>query len=309
MTRELWLFIGFFSFVMTGIIALGYVLIVRPAHAEGNDGDGIPDALSLAGPEVPSTKGLVLRAFRFMGEAVPAAQAESNPVRKLLIAAGHRWSSALPVFYGIKCATSFLIGIVIGWAGYVAQESAGMAIIPGLCGAAFGFMLPDRILEFVIKTRRRRLRSALPPALDLLVLSVEAGQSLNQALLETSRELKHSHPDLSDELALVHLALRAGTSRAEAFRQLGDRNGEQELRKLSSVLIDSDRFGTSLAPALRTHSKYLRTRMRQQAQEAARKVSVKLVFPVFFLIFPAILLVTLGPAVLQMHAQLKLMLQ
>src|SRR5207245_8757175 len=109
--------------------------------------------------------------------------------------------------------------------------------------------------------------------------------------------------------AHVHLELRAGKSRAEALQQLGARSGDSELKKLSSVLIDSDRFGSSLGPALRTHAKYLRTRMRQQAQEAARKISVKLIFPVFFLIFPSVLLVTLGPAVLHMTKQFAEMIK
>jgi tight adherence protein C len=128
---------------------------------------------------------------------------------------------------------------------------------------------------------------------------------LNVAILDASSELRQAYPDLSAELAQVHLELRAGKSRSEALYHLGERNSEPELRKLANVLIDSDRFGTSLGPALRAHAKYLRTRMRQQAQEAARRVAVKLVFPVFFLIFPSVLLVTLGPAVLNMMAQLR----
>src|SRR5205823_3897922 len=148
--------------------------------------------------------------------------------------------------------------------------------------------------------RARRIRRAVPVALDLLVLSVEAGQSLNQAIVVTSNELRIPHPDLSEELAQVYRELRAGKSRADALLQLGARNGDPELKKVSSLLIDSDRFGTSVGPALRNHAKYLRIRMRQHAQEAARKVSVKLIFPVFFLIFPSVLLVTLGPAVLHM---------
>ena len=155
--------------------------------------------------------------------------------------------------------------------------------------------------------KKAATRSAIPAALDLMVVSVEAGQSINQAILDTSQVLREAHPDLAAELGQVHLELRAGKSRQEALFHLGERNSDVELKKLSSVLIDSDRFGTSLGPTLRTHSKYLRTRMRQQAQESARKVTVKLIFPVFFLIFPSVLLVTLGPAVLQMMAQFKIM--
>ena len=169
-----------------------------------------------------------------------------------------------------------------------------------VCGAGMGFLLPEIILKRLIRSRTARMRRAIPFALDLLTLTVEAGQSLNQAMVETSAELRDAHPDLSEELAQVNLGMRAGKSRVDALQQLG--RGDPELKKLASLLIDSDRFGTSLGPALRTHAKYLRTRLRQQAQESARKVSVKLIFPVFFLIFPSVLLVTLGPAVLHMMA-------
>jgi tight adherence protein C len=173
-------------------------------------------------------------------------------------------------------------------------------LIGSMCGAGFGFLLPEFILKRMIRARAERIRRGIPAALDLLILSLEAGQSLNQSIVDTSLELREAHPDLSAELAQVNLELRAGKSRADALHQLGARNGDPELKRLASLVIDSDRFGTSLGPALRTHAKYLRTRMRQQAQEKARKVSVKLIFPVFFLIFPSVLLVTLGPAVLHM---------
>ncbi|MBI1791698.1 MAG: type II secretion system F family protein, partial [Acidobacteria bacterium] len=174
-----------------------------------------------------------------------------------------------------------------------------------VCAGGFGFLLPDRVLKPLIKARSSRIRRAVPAALDLMVLSVEAGQSLNLAVLDAANELRESYPDLAAELAQVHLELRAGKSRQDALYKLGQRNQEPELRKLANVLIDADRFGSSLGPALRTHAKYLRNRMKQQAQETARRVAVKLVFPVFFLIFPSVLLVTLGPAVIKMTTQLK----
>jgi len=141
-----------------------------------------------------------------------------------------------------------------------------------------------------------------------MVLAMEAGQSLDQSLADTSRGLKRTHPDLSAELAQLYLELRTGSSRADSFRALGVRNKDPELRKLANLLIDSDRYGSNIGPALRSHAKYLRTRFRQQAQEKARKVGVKLIFPVFFLIFPSVLLVTLGPACMMMYQQLNSLL-
>jgi tight adherence protein C len=177
-----------------------------------------------------------------------------------------------------------------------------------MCGSLVGFILPQLVLNRWIRQRSERLRAGLATALDLMVLGLEAGQSLDAAFQQTARELRLPFPDLNAELTVVLHEISAGKSRAEAFRNLAKRNDEIEIRRLAQVFIDSDRFGTSLAPALRAHTHYLRLRMRQKAREAARKVAVKLVFPVFFLIFPAMLLVTLGPAVLQIVSQLGPML-
>ena len=169
-------------------------------------------------------------------------------------------------------------------------------------------MLPDRILERLARRRVARLRRGLPAALDLLVLAVEAGQGLDAAILETSRGLRVSYPDLAAEFTQLQLELKANTTRADALRNFVDRSGDLELRKFANLLIDTDRFGTSLGPALKTHARYLRIRFRQLAQEKARKVGVKLIFPVFFLIFPSVILVTLGPAVILIFTSMQNML-
>ena len=133
-----------------------------------------------------------------------------------------------------------------------------------------------------------------------MVLTLEAGQTIDQGILEAARSVGRVYPDLASELTFCSLEMRAGTPRGEALRRMGERCGEEEIRKLVAVLVDGERFGTSLGPALRSHAHYLRTRMRHKAQESARKLGVKLVMPVFFLIFPSVLLVTLGPAYLQL---------
>ena len=141
-----------------------------------------------------------------------------------------------------------------------------------------------------------------------MVLAVEAGQGLDAAILDTSRGLRITYPDLAAEFTQLQLELRANTTRADALRNFVDRSRDMELRKFANLLIDTDRFGTSLGPALKTHARYLRIRFRQIAQEKARKVGVKLIFPVFFLIFPSVILVTLGPAVILIFTQMKVML-
>jgi tight adherence protein C len=297
---DLWLGAGFFLFVMTAVAAAGYFVIRRNAER----GAELPAGLSID-PNLPGSRAVFFNLFRSIGETFPAAQNEKNPYRIRLASAGYRWPSALPVFYGIKCASALFFAALLTTATLFNRGEGAAILLPLICGAGLGFMVPDRVLDSRVKARAHRMRSAIPPALDLIVLGLEAGQSLDQSLADASRSLKRTHPDFSAELAQLYLELKTGASRPVAFRAFSKRGKDPELRKLSNLLIDSDRFGTSLAPALRTHAHYLRTRFRQQAQEMARKVGVKLIFPVFFLIFPSVLLVTLGPACMMMFQQLK----
>ena len=162
-----------------------------------------------------------------------------------------------------------------------------------------GFRLPDFFLARRVKARRLRLRRALPDALDLMVVCAESGLAMDRTLRLVGRELALVHPDLSDELNLLALEVTAGTRRKEALENLAIRTGEPEVRKFVTVLIQADRFGTEIAEALRVHGDYLRVRRRIDAEERAGKVAVKLVFPIFLFILPCILLVTLGPAAIQ----------
>jgi len=285
---------------MTAVISAGYFVIRR----NGERGAEIPAGLS-TDPNLPGSRAVFFNLFRSIGETFPGAQNEQNPFRLRLASAGYRWPSALPVFYGIKCASALFFAGLLTTATLLNRGEGAAMLLPLICGAGLGFMIPDRVLDSRVKARAQRLRSAIPPALDLIVLGLEAGQSLDQSLADASRSLKRTHPDFSAELARLYLELKTGASRPDALRDFGKRGKDSELRKLSNLLIDSDRFGTSLAPALRTHAHHLRTRFRQQAQEMARKVGVKLIFPVFFLIFPSVLLVTLGPACMMMFQQLK----
>lgn len=303
MNTEIWIVVGFFVSVMALITGAGYALILRPALAGGRPG-GEASGSPLSNPETPSARALLEQAFRSLGRAVPASEAEADAVRKRLISAGYRSPSTVPLFYGLKCAAALLLGILLGWGAFYGRHSLSTALAMALGAAFFGYALPDRILRRMTQARGGRIRRALPDALDLLVLCVEAGQSLDQAITDASFELKRTHPDLSAEFALAHLELQAGQSRAQSLRNLADRNADAELRKLVNLLIQSDRFGTSVGPALRVHAKYLRVRRKQEVEEAARKISVKLLAPIFLLIFPSMMLVTAGPAVLQIFTQL-----
>jgi tight adherence protein C len=301
---ELWLGAGFFAFVLTAVALAGYCY---QRLVERRDVENSPQLL--AGERQTTSRTAFANLFQSIGETFPAVKDEQNPYRVRLTAAGYRWPTALAIFYGIKCGSALFFAGLLGILALLYQHDSSTVPLPMICGLGIGFLLPDRVLSSRVQARAQRLRSAIPAALDLMVLAMEAGQALDQSVADASRGLKRTYPDLSGEFAQLYMELRTGGTRVSSFRALAGRNKEPELRKLANLLIDSDRFGVSIGPALRSHAKYLRTRFRQQAQEKARKVSVKLIFPVFFLIFPSVLLVTLGPACMMMLQQLKTLMQ
>lgn len=301
---ELWLAGGFFLFVLSAITVAGYLLLGRNSMAGET---ALPGAtpVSVVTPDAVETEGLgiIVRAFQLVGQAMPGVRSGKHPLRRKLLLAGYRLPSAVAIFEGIKCAFALTLGVIALWLATALGSNGFLAFFGGI---GFGFLAPERVLDWVIAHRARRLRQGLAPALDMMLLAVEAGQSIDQAFIATCRGLKNTHPDLSAELTILHLEARASNNRIEALRNFASRNSnEKELKKFANLLIDTDRFGTGVGPALRDHAKYLRIRSRQQAQEAARKVGVKLIFPVFFLIFPSVILVTLGPAVILIFTQMK----
>lgn len=287
--QPFWILTGFFGAVLAGTGLLGYVVLTR----DQKDKDG---------------QSPFLETLQRIGRAAPVRPQESDRLRTRLRLAGYYAPSAAPVFAGIRVASAGLLGLIMFSITFYHAHSLYQATLGALCVALVGFLFPNLILNKWIQSRAQRLRAGLPMVLDLLVLALEAGQSLDAALIETAQQLREPFPDLCGELSLVQLEMFANKSRGEAFRNLASRTEEIEIRRLAQVLIDSERFGTGLAPALRTHVHYLRLRTGQRARETARKVGVKLVFPLFFLIFPAVLLVTLGPAILQVVFQLGPML-
>ncbi|MCA2963914.1 MAG: type II secretion system F family protein [Acidobacteriota bacterium] len=289
MSPEVALAGGFFLLVLALVGGGGYWYLQRRESSGQDDG---AERL-LAG---------TLEAF---GAAVPARDSQAERYRKLLRYAGFRRPEALSIFYGAKAATSVALGTLAAVGSLLLTDAGVQWLVALLAGGGLGYLLTDRVLVSLGNRRAERLKRSLPLALELLVLALESGQSLDGAMLDTARELESSHPDLARELASVPPGILSTRSRQDQLRQLLNQNKEPEIRRFAQVLLDSDRFGTSLAAALRNQTRYLRTSLRQQAQEQARKVSVKLVFPVFFLIFPAVLLVTLGPAVLQLMDSLQ----
>jgi len=233
-----------------------------------------------------------------ISKAIPLSPADVSRTRAWLIQAGLREPRHASYYLGSRLLLAFL-----GFAGVVAFfrfESLSLLI----CVPAFGFFLPRFFLKRMIKDRQRRITIALPDALDLTVICVEAGLALDQALLRVGKDLHHAHPDLSDEFHLVNLEMRAGKPRAEALRNLVERTGVDDIRSLVGTLIQTDRFGTSIAQALRVHSDSLRTARRQRAEEQAAKTTIKMVPPLVLFILVPFLAVTVGPALIQAYRSL-----
>jgi tight adherence protein C len=229
-----------------------------------------------------------------VGEKAPRSPKELGALRLRLVQAGYRRDEAMTIFFGVRIV--FALGLFLLFSTSIIVKPN---ILLALGGLALGYILPGMVLARMAKRRIHRIRLSLADALDLMVVSVEAGLGLDQALQRVGQELAFAYPDLSDELRLVNLELRAGKARAEALRNLADRSGVDDLNSLVTMLIQTDKFGTSVAQALRVYSETLRTKRRQRAEEAAAKTGVKMVFPLVFCIFPAIWVVTIGPAAIK----------
>lgn len=225
---------------------------------------------------------------------VPKSQSEVSVVQRRLIRAGYRSDSALKIFYGSKLLMPLFLCFLIMASG-IAHYSPFFLYVAAL---GLGFIVPDFWLGRRISIRQAKIRRGLPDVLDLLVICVEAGLSIDQATARTAQELALAQPALSDELGVVVLEQRAGRPRSEAWKHFAERTGEESVRNLVSVLVQAEQFGTSVAKTLRVHSDTLRTQRRQKIEEQAAKTTVKLVFPLVLFIFPALFLVTLGPALI-----------
>ena len=229
-------------------------------------------------------------------KVIPKSQAEIGVTQQRLIRAGYRTENATNVFYGAKALVPLSLAIVVFATGIGKDNPFVMYV----CALGLGFLAPDFWLGRQIKVRQAKIRRGLPDVLDLLVICIEAGLSLDQATKRTTEELMQAQPAICDELNIVVLEQRAGRPRADCWKHLAERTDVDSLRNLVTVLIQSEQFGTSIAKTLRVHSDTLRTQRIQKVEEMAAKTTVKLVFPLVLFIFPSLFLVVLGPAMITM---------
>ncbi len=225
--------------------------------------------------------------------------------RSFLAHAGYRSGAALPVYWGLRLALPVMFGVLASSSVPLLGASPQVTLLATLYFAAIGFILPPFYVRSKRNVRQKDIQRALPDALDLLVVCVEAGLGLNQALVRVSMEIGHVSQLTSRELGMVNGEIRGGIPREEALRNLANRTGLEDMRSLVTVLVQTDRFGTSVARALRVHADTMRQKRRQRAEESAAKTTIKLVFPLAFCIFPAMFVVVLGPALIQIARELS----
>jgi tight adherence protein C len=244
--------------------------------------------------EKPAIRERIQQALDPLSKAIPVSPSDVSLTRSWLIQAGYRDSRHLTVYLGLR-----VLFAALGLAAVVLLSGFDSPLL--LVGiSALGFFIPRFFLKRLMAERQHRIRLGLADGLDLTVICVEAGLSLDQALLRVGEDLRHAHPELSDEFRLFNLETRAGKPRTEALKNLSARTGVDDMNSLVATLIQTDRFGTSIAQALRVHSDSLRTERRQRAEEQAAKTTVKMIIPLVLFVLPSLIFVTIGPAVIQL---------
>jgi tight adherence protein C len=283
-----------------------YWLMFRPASATATrlrelDENGAATIIF----EDNSVVKLAERIAEPINRLVPPSAANAKKLQKQLMQAGYRSAHAPAIYRSLQFISMLALpgAIVLVWI-FLARPMSG-ALIPVLFAFAAGFLLPRFILNRLRASRQLRITWGLADALDLMVITMEAGLGLNAAMLKGCEELKDVHPDISKEFELANLEIRVGRERSEALRNLADRTGVEDLNSLVGMLIQADRFGTSIARAVRVYSDSLRTKRRQRAEQAAQKAAFKLLLPLGALLFPTMFIIILGPALLNISDMLS----
>ncbi|HET8967110.1 MAG TPA: type II secretion system F family protein [Candidatus Acidoferrum sp.] len=295
--------------LLTFVATMGVVVALFFAFSPGevSIASRLARIAGLAGPAPEETKFADRQKERVrdtlanVGKLLPAPSTEkATRTQLLMIRAGYRSAEALMAMRGVKVIFPIAALAAVYFTGAYRYNAFMVPVV----AFALGFLLPDMWLTWRVSSRQHKLRKALPDALDLLVICVEAGLGLDQALMKVSQDMRISHPELSEELQLVNMEMRIGKTRIDALRELARRTGLDDIKALVAMLIQTERFGTSIAQSLRVYSDDMRLKRRQRAEEMSAKTSVKMVPPLVFFIFPALMVIILGPAILTLMRQL-----
>ncbi|MFN0106682.1 MAG: type II secretion system F family protein [Bryobacteraceae bacterium] len=297
------LLIAFLVFlaVAVAVAAAGLRMWVRPKEAI----ERVTGMENIVMERTPVHPSLVFHdLIKRLGNLVPASPKDVNAMKRRLIRAGIKGPNALRVLYGAKILLGALLPIMMSFAVANSEADSTNKIAAILAAAAAGFFGPNEYVKIKSRRRQKAVQRGLANALDLLVVCVESGLGLDQAMIQVAKELEHAHKEITEEFAMMNLELKAGKRRVEALRNLADRTAVDDLKKLVAVLIQADRFGTGIAQSLRAHADFMRVQARQIAEEKAAKLGVKLIFPIFFCIMPSLFVVTVGPMAVKIVREL-----
>jgi tight adherence protein C len=304
------LLIAISTFVCISLGLLGvYWLLYKPQSAaterlrrlSGREGGGSAQAApSLSIPDDRPATELAQRIASPLNKLLPPSATEAKKLQKQLMHAGFRSADAPIIYRGIQLVSMAGFPLLVAGVCALLARPLASALIYIILAFVVGFILPRYFLGRITKNRQRNLRWGLADALDLMVVSVEAGLGLNAAMMKVATEMKDVHPAVATEFELANLEIRVGRDRDEALRNLAERTGIDDLRSLVAMLIQTDKFGTSIAKGLRVFSDSLRTKRRQRAEQEAQKAAVKLLFPLACFLFPTLFIAILGPAFLNL---------
>jgi len=296
------------TFVSIAFIVMAlYWLLFRPVSATAQRLQDLDDPRGVAAAQSIEVSGMETLAARLaepINRLVPPSAADAKKLHRQLMQAGYRSPSAPGVYRVTQLVLMLALPTLVLLFWTLTAQPLNDAILPLLGAFGIGFLLPRFILNRMISGRKLRITWGLADALDLMVITMEAGLGLNAAMLKVCEELKGVHPDICKEFELANLEIRVGRERSEALRNLADRTGVEDLNSLVGMLIQADRFGTSIARAVRVYSDSLRTRRRQRAEQAAQKAAFKLLLPLGGLLFPTMFIIILGPALLNISDML-----
>jgi tight adherence protein C len=283
------------------IAALGMKFWVRPKEAM----ERVSGSVLTPNDNAPNHPSLALaELLKKWGTLLPANPKDVTTMQRRLIRAGYRNENALKILYGAKISLAVILPLLATLAVANSASDPANKFLFVLAAVAMGFFGPNEWVKIKSQKRQKQLQRGLSNGLDLLVVCVESGLGLDQAVVQVAKELEHAHPEISEEFTMVTLEMKAGKRRVEALRNLAERTGVDDLKKLVAVLIQADRFGTGVAASLRGHADFMRVQARQIAEEKAAKLGVKLVFPIFFCILPTLFVVTVGPVAVKIVREL-----
>ena len=273
-----------------------YLVFARPTNVVNTRLESMDPSLALLENNPVTT--MAERVAEPLNRIVPISAIEAAKLQKQLLQAGYRSPEATVVFRAIQITLLIAIPTFIATICFILDRPLNNFLIWGVIGAAFGFYLPKYVVRKKTTARQQRITWALADSMDLMVVAVEAGLGLNAALNRVGEELKGLHPDMHYEVELVNLEIRVGRGREEALRNLAERTGIDDIRSFVALLIQADRYGSSIAKAVRIFAESLRTKRRQRAEQASQKAALKLLFPLTLFLFPVIIMVVLGSALL-----------